>query len=163
MTYCVGIKAQDGIVFASDSRTNAGLDNVNIYSKMFVHDVGDRSIIIVTSGNLGTSQAVYKSIEKDLKNITSKEESILGLKFDTPSIMGALNITPDSFSDGGLFFEETKAYDQAKLMINSGATIIDIGGESTRPGSKTIDEKDEWQRVKNTIIKLKKNFPKKIV
>jgi len=45
-------------------------------------------------------------------------------------------------------------------MINSGATIIDIGGESTRPGSKTIDEKDEWQRVKNTIIKLKKNFPK---
>ena len=67
MTYCVGIKAQDGIVFASDSRTNAGLDNVNIYSKMFVHDVGDRSVIIVTSGNLGTSQSVYKSIEKDLK------------------------------------------------------------------------------------------------
>ena len=67
MTYCVGIKAQDGIVFASDSRTNAGLDNVNIYSKMFVHDVGDRSVIIVTSGNFGTSQAVYKSIENDLK------------------------------------------------------------------------------------------------
>ena len=65
MTYCVGIKAHDGIVFASDSRTNAGLDNVNIYSKMFVHDVGDRSVIIVTSGNLGTSQAVYKSIEKE--------------------------------------------------------------------------------------------------
>ena len=59
-----------------------------------------------------------------------------------------------------LVFEETNAYNQAKLMINSGATIIDIGGESTRPGSKTIDEKDEWQRVKNTIIKLKKNFPK---
>ena len=71
MTYCVGIKAQDGIVFASDSRTNAGLDNVNIYSKMFVHDVGDRSVIIVTSGNLGTSQAVYKSIEKDLKGENS--------------------------------------------------------------------------------------------
>ena len=70
MTYCVGIKAQDGIVFASDSRTNAGLDNVNIYSKMFIHDVGDRSVIIVTSGNLGTSQAVYKSIENDLKSDT---------------------------------------------------------------------------------------------
>ena len=84
----------------------------------------------------------------------------MGLKFDAPLIIGALNITPDSFSDGGLFFEETKAYDQAKLMINSGATIVDIGGESTRPGSKTIDEKDEWQRIKNTVIKLKKNFPK---
>ena len=74
--------------------------------------------------------------------------------------MGALNITPDSFSDGGLFFEETKAYDQAKLMVDSGATIIDIGGESTRPGSTTIDEKEEWKRVENTIIKFKKNYPK---
>ena len=70
MTYCIGIKAQDGLVFASDSRTNAGLDNVNIYSKMFTYDVGDRTIIIVTSGNLGTSQAVYKSIQNDLKNST---------------------------------------------------------------------------------------------
>ena len=67
MTYCVGIKAKDGIVFASDSRTNAGLDNVNIYSKMFTYDVGDRTVIIVTSGNLGTSQAVFKAVEKDLK------------------------------------------------------------------------------------------------
>ena len=82
---------------------------------------------------------ISRTIEIDLKNITLERESILRLKFDTPLIMGALNITPDSFSDGGLFFEETKAYDQAKLMINSGATIIDIGGESTRPGSKTID------------------------
>jgi len=90
---------------------------------------------------------ILQTIEKDLKNITLERESILGFKFDTPLIMGALNITPDSFSDGGLFFEETKAYDQAKLMINGGATIVDIGGESTRPGSKTIDEKDEWQRV----------------
>jgi len=99
-------------------------------------------------------------VEKDLKNITQERKNILGLKFDTPQIMGALNITPDSFSDGGLFFEETKAYDQAKLMVDSGATIIDIGGESTRPGSTTIDEKEEWKRVKNTIIKFKKNYPK---
>ena len=54
-------------------------------------------------------------------------------------IMGVLNITPDSLSDGGLFFEQTKAYDQAKLMINSAATIIDVGGESTRPGSNTVE------------------------
>ena len=69
MTYCIGIKANDGLVFASDSRTNAGLDNVNIYSKMFTYDVGDRTIVIVTSGNLGTSQAVYKSIEKPMQTI----------------------------------------------------------------------------------------------
>ena len=68
MTYCVGIKTNEGIVLASDSRTNAGLDNVNIYSKMLTYDVGDRTVIIVTSGNLGTSQAVFKSIEKDIKD-----------------------------------------------------------------------------------------------
>ena len=84
MTYCIGIKTNEGLVFASDSRTNAGLDNVNIYSKMFTHDVGDRTIVIVTSGNLGTSQAVYKSIEKDLlyhqKSIRKKHESTKLLK-----------------------------------------------------------------------------------
>ena len=68
MTYCVGIKTNEGVVLASDSRTNAGLDNVNIYSKMLTYDVGDRTIVVVTSGNLATSQAVYKSLEKDIKN-----------------------------------------------------------------------------------------------
>ena len=77
--------------------------------------------------------------------------------------MGALNITPDSFSDGGLFFDELKAYDHAKLMIQNGAKIIDIGGESTRPGSKTINQKEEWKRIKNIIIKLKKYFPKTLL
>ena len=67
MTYCIGIKTTEGLVFASDSRTNAGLDNVNIYSKMLTYDVGDRTVVIVTSGNLATSQAVFKSIEKDIK------------------------------------------------------------------------------------------------
>ena len=109
------------------------------------------------------NKEILPTIASDLKNITLKRKSILGLKFHTPLIMGALNITPDSFSDGGLFFEETKAYDQAKLMVNSGATIIDIGGESTKPGSKTIDKKDEWERIKNTIIKFKKDFPKVIL
>ena len=97
-------------------------------------------------------------IKNDIKKITSKRKNISGVKFDAPSIMGVLNITPDSFSDGGLFFDESKAYDQANLMISHGATIIDIGGESTRPGSKIINEKDEWDRIKNTIIKFKKNF-----
>ena len=74
--------------------------------------------------------------------------------------MGILNVTPDSFSDGGLFLDQSKAYVQTKLMIDSGAKIIDIGGESTRPGSTTVDAKEEWKRIKNTIIKFKKNYPK---
>ena len=104
------------------------------------------------------SQEKASIIKNDLKKITSKRKTIAGLQFDKPQIMGVLNMTPDSFSDGGLFLDETKAYDQANLMKDSGATIIDIGGESTRPGSKVIDQEDEWNRIKNTIIKLKKNF-----
>ena len=97
-------------------------------------------------------------IKSDLKKITAKRKSISSMKFDKPQIIGVLNITPDSFSDGGLFFEENKAYDQARTMINDGASIIDIGGESTRPGSKIIDENEEWKRVENVIIKLKKKL-----
>ena len=57
--------------------------------------------------------------------------------------MGILNITPDSFSDGGLFYTEAKAKKQIKSMIEGGASIIDIGGESTRPGAKTLNEKEK--------------------
>ncbi len=68
MTYCVGIKVNEGMVFASDRRTNAGLDNFNSYSKMYVHNSIERNIIILTSGNLATSQAVFNSIGKDLED-----------------------------------------------------------------------------------------------
>jgi len=105
------------------------------------------------------NREILFTVKNDLNKITSKRKNILGLKFDEPKIMGVLNITPDSFSDGGLFFDESKAFDQADLMIKGGAKIIDIGGESTRPGSKVVNEKDEWSRIKNTIIRLKKNFP----
>ena len=103
---------------------------------------------------------IKKTINTDLKKITSKRKSICGLKFDNQHIMGVLNVPPDSFSDGGLFLKESKAYEQAVQMINNGAAIIDVGGESTRPGSKIVNEKEEWERVKNVIIKIKKEFPK---
>ena len=68
MTYCIGINVNEGMVFASDSRTNAGLDDINTYTKMFNYAVGDRNLVIVTSGNLATSQAVFSSIKKDLED-----------------------------------------------------------------------------------------------
>ncbi len=70
------------------------------------------------------------------------------LKFGRrPLIMGILNITPDSFSDGGLFLSPEDALDQAEKMVAAGADIIDIGGESTRPFSETIDAAEEMHRV----------------
>jgi dihydropteroate synthase len=122
-----------------------------------------KNILCPVSEIENLSKEIAFIIKSDLKRITAKRNSICGLKFDKPQIMGVLNITPDSFSDGGLFFDKSKAYDQADLMIKSGATIIDVGGESTRPGSKVVNEKKEWERIKNTIIKLKKNFPKTLL
>jgi dihydropteroate synthase len=62
-------------------------------------------------------------------------------------IMGILNITPDSFSDGGLYHEAGKAINRTRDMVKEGADIIDIGAESTRPGSNAIDVDEEWHRL----------------
>ena len=69
------------------------------------------------------------------------------MKVTQPIIMGVLNVTPDSFSDGGKFFDASSAIDQAKSMVENGAGIIDIGGESTRPGALAVSVKDELNRV----------------
>ena len=66
---------------------------------------------------------------------------------DRTYVMGILNITPDSFSDGGKFNNIEEALKQAKRMISEGADIIDIGGESTRPGHEVVPEEEEIRRV----------------
>ena len=73
-----------------------------------------------------------------------------------PLIMGVVNVTPDSFSDGGRFFDPEKAYDHAVSLIESGADIIDIGGESSRPGSEGVSTEEELDRVLPVIKKLAK-------
>ena len=69
------------------------------------------------------------------------------LDFHRVRIMGVLNATPDSFSDGGTFYDTEKALDQIAQMTEAGADVIDIGGESTRPGSRGVDEAEEIRRV----------------
>ena len=64
-----------------------------------------------------------------------------------PQIMGILNVTPDSFSDGGQFFGEDVALKQAKQMVVDGATVVDVGGESTRPGATVVSVEREIERV----------------
>ena len=73
-------------------------------------------------------------------------------------IMGILNVTPDSFSDGGNFNSVDKALQHAKAMINEGADIIDLGGESTRPGHNYVDVDEELRRVIPVIKKLKEEL-----
>jgi 2-amino-4-hydroxy-6-hydroxymethyldihydropteridine diphosphokinase/dihydropteroate synthase len=68
-------------------------------------------------------------------------------RIDSPQLVGILNVTPDSFSDGGKFFSVENAIEQAKKLIQDGAEIIDIGAESTRPNATSIDPDTEWQRL----------------
>lgn len=80
------------------------------------------------------------------------------LNLQTPKIMGILNVTPDSFSDGGLFTNVDTALNQIEKMVNDGATIIDIGGESTRPGADPVSVDDELERTIPVLKQAVKRF-----
>ena len=101
-----------------------------------------------------------KKINFDLRKIVSKKKNFCNFKFNTiPNVLGVLNLTPDSFSDGGKFNKKDKAIKQAMNLFNSGANLIDIGGESTRPGSKSINENLEWSRINKILKLLSKKIP----
>ena len=102
-----------------------------------------------------------KKVKQDLKKIVSKRKNFLkNVNFLEPSIMGILNLTPDSFSDGGKFNKQKKAKKHISNMIKAGADIIDVGGESTRPGSKTVLTNMEWRRIKKIVKNFKKTHKK---
>ena len=132
---------------------------------------------ILIMGTLKQILALVRKIEKQpfglnliagnileiLKNISKNEyvlktyrrEINLGKK---TLIMGILNVTPDSFSDGGLFYSQQKAVERGLQMVDEGADIIDIGGESTRPGAKSLEASVELKRVLPVIESLVKQI-----
>lgn len=80
------------------------------------------------------------------------------MSLDTPRIMGILNVTPDSFSDGGCYTDVGRALAHAQDMVEAGADILDVGGESTRPGATPIGEAEELRRVLPVIRELAKTL-----
>ena len=78
-------------------------------------------------------------------------------------VMGIVNVTPDSFSDGGKFFSPEVAISHASKLITQGADIIDIGGESTRPGAKLVSESEELKRVIPVIEKIRTDNPRILI
>ena len=99
-------------------------------------------------------------IKNDLKKIIKKKKNFSNFNFKhIPNIMGVLNLTPDSFSDGGKFKKKNLGYKHAVYLFKSGTNIIDVGGESTRPGSREIKIKIEWNRIKSIIKKFGKKIP----
>ena len=81
---------------------------------------------------------------------------------NTVQLVGILNVTPDSFSDGGEFVDADKALKHARQLINNGASIIDVGAESTRPNATVLTPSEEWQRLEKILPELLREFPSKI-
>src|SRR6478609_4626151 len=79
--------------------------------------------------------------------------------FDGVMIMGILNVTPDSFFDGGKYESEEAIISRIHKMVSEGADIIDVGGQSTRPGAVYIEEEEELARVIPAILKIKEFYP----
>ncbi len=99
-------------------------------------------------------------VNSDLKNIKKKKTFKKLNLSNIPILMGIINLTPDSFSDGGKYNKKNLAKKRVNSLLSSGAKIIDIGGESTRPGANDIHPRKEWDRIKNIlkILKNKKSF-----
>ena len=81
----------------------------------------------------------------------------------SPKVMGILNITPDSFFDGGKYIDADSILRQVELMLNEGADFIDIGAASSRPGAKEVSEEEELKRLLPALELVLKNFPQAII
>jgi dihydropteroate synthase len=134
---------------------NIAFDNIEILSR-------DKKAKIINIKNIkDLPYKIKKVILEDLKKIITRRKNLNKyLNISEPLIMGILNLTPDSFSDGGLYNKSNKAFRHIKNMIYKGADIIDIGGESTRPDSKDVPHGAEWKRLEKIICNFKKKFPK---
>ena len=128
-------------------------DHIEIFSRN-----SKKKIHIKKINNL--NKILKKQIISDLKKVRLKQKNFANLNFlKIPNIMGVLNLTPDSFSDGGKFYKNNKGLKHALDMFKSGANIIDVGGESTRPGSKATNNQLEWKRIEKFIKLINKKIP----
>lgn len=102
MTYCVGINVQAGMVFASDSRTNAGVDSVSEYSKMYSYGrPGERQFIVCTGGNLATTQGVIGKVERDIRDETETNLMTVSSVTEAADYIGAINVEQQNSNTGG--------------------------------------------------------------
>lgn len=130
-------------------------------SLLFFHEIARK---IVSAGD---EEKGYR-ISKAVKNFEEYDNQSLEfgstiLSLNKPLIMGILNVTPDSFSDGGKYNSLESAVKKAEDMIKDGADIIDVGGESTRPGSEPVSVSEEIKRTIPVIKELKKKNPDVII
>ncbi len=145
------------------AKSLCGLENLGFLSVEILKRQSDSNIVEEYSVQEIENLEFKNEIQSDLDKITFKRSNILNLDLKNPILMGVLNVTPDSFSDGGKYNNTFRALDHVKDMIDFGAHIIDVGGESTRPGAKSVSEQDEIARVSDTIQLIKNKYPKQLV
>ena len=124
-------------------------DNVEIISRKSITRINFKKVKKLKS-------QLRKKILFDIKQI-SKKKKFRGLNFSNfPILMGVLNLTPNSFSDGGKYNKKELGVKHAKKLIKDGCSILDIGGEATNPGSDEVEINKEWKRIYPTLSKIKK-------
>ncbi len=127
-------------------------DQVEIISRK-----SKKKILLKQIDNLPNS--IRKKVKFDINKISKKKIKFKNLNFKfTPNIMGVLNLTPDSFSDGGKYNKKNFSSKRLKYLLSNGADIVDVGGESTRPGSKAINSKVELKRLKEIFKNIKEKY-----
>ncbi|MDD4028792.1 MAG: dihydropteroate synthase [Caldisericia bacterium] len=140
--------------------------DVAVHKNVLDHSVQDSSILMMGTENVFSLclqslerqnyfqiPTIRASLAHFLRTILSKQKN------PQPVLMGILNLTPDSFSDGNECMSTAFALEKAASLVEQGADIIDIGGESTRPGARLIHEQEELQRVLDPLLHIRKRFP----
>lgn len=130
MTYCVGLTLNKGLVFMSDTRTNAGVDNISVFKKMFNWQTkGDRAIVMMTAGNLATTQAVVSLLDERSKAPGDRQPTIL----EAPSMFQVARMVADTLRE--VVQSHAPAGQSADAAFN--ATII-LGGQIKGSDRKSV-------------------------
>ena len=147
--------------YSFDEEGNIKFKNANILkiTRQYQFEIKNTVDVFKVSRNSISNNNLkkYLSLSDRLKKINAPLTHMSLVDSQKPIIMGVLNITKDSFYDGGRYFDLKTALTKAENMIKEGADIIDVGGESTRPGASTIDVQEEIKRIKPVIKELSKN------
>ena len=146
---------------------------LNEASNLFISDenlllTGSFKEILESSSKINIQNEIHHMIKRAIDNYTGTKAQAYKIgkynfNFQNAYVMGIINVTPDSFSDGGKYFEKENAVKLAISMIEEGVDIIDIGGESTRPGSDSVSEDEELKRVLPVIEKILNQKPDSII
>ena len=143
-----------GLLYGPDARRAIAAGNAGALGGSGFIAFTQVEIITRQGGLIDRRIASYAQSARDCETLTRPRPTLAGLDLATPRLMGIVNVTPDSFSDGGIHEDAAVAIAQGNRLAGEGAGIIDIGGESTRPGSEPVSEEEECRRILPVITTL---------